>query len=1177
LVALDETTGQIKWSHGPMAVSDGDESLMRFECAPAAGPSTIYANYVLDNIKGDTHIDSEYGIIAFESSTGRVKWRRQVCRLQPGKFDGSFGSVRKNRIRSFFTPPLYHEGTVYVCSNAGAITAMDSLSGRIKWLIRYPYYPSVHDLTRQFGNMPSRTPWLLIVQPHEPMFWLNQRPLVVGEHLYVMPVNSPFMLCLDRKTGKVNWTFDKPTVGFNYFLGPISTGELVITGNGRASPNKLNTFNGNDPCYLVDPNTGKITWKSPDIVMKEDHPVMTTYFFRTPAYFSMNDLYFEIGARPFLSEDDKIIMTSWSDRSTYSRMGMSMYALGEIDLKNKKVLGQRRYYTGATLAHADMIINDKVNRSVASGGLPHGAPLYYEDLSKIPRRTKEEDEQMSAFDKIAKDTVPVNEYPAFQPFSRITFSRYGIPFELRLSPRKISMVYNRSELEAKTSTDNSLISTFGKSEISVKDGDYKKASEYLNQCLLLLSPEDVNIRSLVKQQFYKVYLELVRSAIRSNKPKLQMENTLGMSNTASVLAEEIEALFALSEAYSSGGNFKNAASCLRTLIEVYGNHEFPISALGGKSIFNSEALPKLNETLNEIFTEAKGNLGKIYRTETEKALELASKSIPLFLSSVSPLSKELNVRTGDLAILKLIELLKNSGGYESEYNKLGDTELAGDKIDQLIYHLWKYPGITKGQETFSHICTLSLALPDEDKRNVWRKLGHMAKICKFKLPSDLTDFLAIPQKSVFKDINPSEGDKSYEVGSFKDGIMITLQREGDQSIQPNLLFLGVKLPKKVGFRFSVVCFDLAQGNEVWRKEEFRLKDLGKEPGFYKAYVYKDMVVVNGLYDVFAFNIKDGAEIWHYKAPFSFEIVEATMSGNIFALCGNSETIALQIDTKSPIGEVAWQQKEDGNIYYKPYFVNDLFISIRKYPFNLTSRHRTTGSLTARMSLPDLSQVETHPLLKEESLALPIAQYDRFVTVTDEKYIIVYDVVKMVVLWKTLLSNVDISKEVQLRIEMNDKYVVVVKEDFDRKAIYCFNLNTGEILWNTDPVYPNSPQPLSSLLLDSDTLYGIGEYAGMGFYFVSYDCAKGATKFKKMFEGYGVKPKVDLRQNIYGKHIVAEIQEKKDFQLMVFDKNTGEVVKKVSEKGDGPIGEVGRVAMTIQDGHPILFSKLKFKY
>lgn len=1168
LVALDEITGQIKWSYGPMAASDGDESLMRFECAPAAGPGTIYANYVLDNIKGDTHIDSEYGVIAFESTTGRVKWRRQVCRLQPGKFDGSFGSTRRNRIRSFFTPPLYHEGTIYVCSNAGAVAAMDSLSGRIKWLMRYPYHKSVHDLTRQFGELSPIHGGVLYVIPHNPSFWLNQRPLVVGEQIFILPVNSPFMLCLDRKTGKLNWSYTKPTIGFSYLLGPLSTGEMVLTANGR-SAKRDEHGRGSFPVYLIDPKTGKETWTAPDYIMKDTQPVMTTYFYNTPAWFSINGRYFETGARPFLTEDDKLIMSGWTDNSVWWRPGMNVYALGEIDLKNKKILGQRRFYSGATLAHADMIINEKTSEN--------GLYLFTENLKKIPRRTPEQDKQIEAFERVMKDTVPVNEHPAFMPFSRITFTRYGIPFELRLSPRKISMVYKRSEFEAKTSADNSLVSTFGKSELSVKDGDYKKAAEYLNQCLTLVSPEDVNFRALIKQQFYKVYLELARSAIRANKPKLQMENTLGMSNTASVLAEEVETLFALAESYAKNNNPKNASACLRTLIEVYGHQEFPISSLAAKTIFYQEDLPLINDTLNEIFTEAKSNSGLIYKNEATKALELTSKSFPLFLSSVSPLPKELTVRTGDLAILKLTELLKNSSGYEVEYSKMGDSELAGDKIDQLLYHIWKYPGTSKGQETFNRICSLASSLPEEEKRDIWRKLSHVAKICKFKIPADLNSFLTIVENNTFKEVNPNNGDKVYEVGNFKDGIMITLEREGDLKAHSNLLFLGVKLPKKVGFRFSLVCFDLDQGKEVWRKEEFRLKDLGKEPGFYKAYVYQDIVVINGMYDVFGFNIKDGAEIWHYKVPYSFEIYEATLSGNIFVLSGNTETIALQIDTKSPIGEVAWQQKEEGTIYYKPYFVNDLLISVRKYPFNITSRYRTTGSMLARLAIPDLSQVVDHPMIKDGEQSLPISHHDKYVVASDDKYLLVFDVAKMELVWKTPLANVDLSKDVRMRVEINEKYVVLIKEDYDRKAIYCYNLLTGDILWNTDPTNGASPQAIYSLLLEGDMLYGLGIHPGQGFYFVSYDCVKGARKTYKLIEGYSSVPIVKMRNQTYGKYVVVELQDRKDFEAVVIDKNTGAVAKKVAEKGDGPIGEVGRVSITVQDGHPVLFSKIKFKY
>ena len=1164
LVALDEITGQVKWSYGPMSSSEGDESLMRFESAPTAGPGTVYANYILDNIKGDTHIDSEYGVIAFEITTGRVKWRRQICRLQPGKFDGSFGSRRRNRIRSFSTPPIYHEGTVYVNSNAGAVAAMDSLSGRIKWLMRYPYHPGVHDLSRQFGGG-----WGSYMMS-EPSFWLNQRPLVVGEQLFILPVDSPFMLCLDRKTGKTNWSFAKPTPGFSYLLGPLSTGEMVVTGNGRAARRDGLVGGGTAPVYLLDPKTGKETWAAPDFILKENQPVYNSgeRISGIAGGISINENYFETASRPFLSEDDKLILTSFTTNHCWYHPGAVTFALGEIDLKNKKISGQRRFYNGPMLAFANILITDMQWPS---------APLVLGGLKKIPRVTKEQEKQMALLESITKDSVPVNEYPAFMPFSRVTFNRYGIPFELRLTPRKISLVYKRKDFEEKVANDKSLLASFGKAEMSVKDGDYKKASEYLNQCLALVSPEDVNLRALLKQQFYKVYMELVKSAIRSNKPKQQMENTLGMSNTASVLAEEVESLFALAEAHTKNGAIKNAASCLRTLIEVYGQHEFPISSIAAMSMFHQEDLGIVTDTFSEIIAEAKSNTGKIYKSAIEKTLDLTSASFPLYFSAVSPLPKELTVRAGDLAILKLIDLLKNSSGYESEYSKMGETELAGDKIDQLIYHIWKYAGTAKGQETFNRVCSLSATLPEEDKRSVWRKLGHVAKICKFKLPMDVAQFFAISEKTVYKDVDPSLGDKVYPVGDFKDGVMITLEREGDLTIQPNLLFIGVKLPKKVGFRFSVVCFDLAQGKEIWRKEEFRLKDLGKEPGFYKAYVYKDMVVVNGMYDVFGFNLKDGAEIWHYKTPYSFEIFEAAMSGNIFALSGSSETIALQIDTKSPIGEVAWQQKEDGSLYSKSYFVNDLFVSVRKYPFNITSRHRTTGSLMARLALPDLSLVETHPLLKEGSLELPVSSYDRFIAVSDQKYIIVYDVVKMEMVWKNPILNVDLSKDLKMRVVMNEKYVVLVKEDYDRKAIYCYSLLTGEVLWCTDPTNSGSPQAIYSMQLEGDFLYGIGQHPGQGFYFVSYDCVKGARKVIKVIEGFASIPIVNMRKYIHGKHVVMEVQDKKDFHIIVLDKNTGEIVKKVSDKGDGPIGDIGRVAMTIQDGHPILFSKVQFKY
>ncbi len=122
LVALDEVTGQLRWAYGPMVAATEEQARIRFETAPTGGPRTVFSTYVLDNIEGDTHTDTEYGVIAFDSKTGRVNWRTNICRLAPGKFTGGYAETRRNRIRSFTSPPLYHEGTVYCNTNAGALS-----------------------------------------------------------------------------------------------------------------------------------------------------------------------------------------------------------------------------------------------------------------------------------------------------------------------------------------------------------------------------------------------------------------------------------------------------------------------------------------------------------------------------------------------------------------------------------------------------------------------------------------------------------------------------------------------------------------------------------------------------------------------------------------------------------------------------------------------------------------------------------------------------------------------------------------------------------------------------------------------------------------------------------------------------------------------------------------------
>ncbi len=356
LVALDEVTGQMKWAFGPMAASNEEEARMRFEAAPAGGPRAVYAGYVLDNIEGETHTDTEYGVIAFDSRSGRQLWRTSLCRLAPGKFTAGYAEVRRNRIRSFTSPPLYHQGTLYYNTNAGAMAAIDCLSGRVKWLMRYPYYPEVHDATRHFGRGGDTVQFTRVYfRPHDPMFWFNQRPLLVGERLFMLPVDSNMMFCVDRRTGKVNWTSVRASRGSAYLLGLTKHDQLAVAYSGR--DRMINGEQTTSPLHLLDPATGASVWQAPDVIVPDTAPVMKNYMPNSPSLrWNMNFTWFEMPARPHMTSDGRVFITDFHYRG-YPIYGW-LANLGCIDLEKKAVVANRRYASGEILARASADIHE---------------------------------------------------------------------------------------------------------------------------------------------------------------------------------------------------------------------------------------------------------------------------------------------------------------------------------------------------------------------------------------------------------------------------------------------------------------------------------------------------------------------------------------------------------------------------------------------------------------------------------------------------------------------------------------------------------------------------------------------------------------------------------------------------------------------------------------------------
>ncbi|MCX7803873.1 MAG: PQQ-binding-like beta-propeller repeat protein [Planctomycetota bacterium] len=216
LVAVDMLTGQLRWVAGPMAAVSDRDFRMRFLCHPTAGPNCVYAPFVYDEIEGNAHLYSEAGLICFESRTGKVLWQRKLVRLSPRKFTIS-KIVRKIRIYS--SPPALVDGVLYHTTNCGIIAAVDALSGQVRWATRYPHGETAHDTEEKPGHL-----------------WANRAPIVRDGRIYVTPVDSTGIYCLDAETGKVIWSQNNLGARYNFerswgpkgLVGVTSKGDLIL-------------------------------------------------------------------------------------------------------------------------------------------------------------------------------------------------------------------------------------------------------------------------------------------------------------------------------------------------------------------------------------------------------------------------------------------------------------------------------------------------------------------------------------------------------------------------------------------------------------------------------------------------------------------------------------------------------------------------------------------------------------------------------------------------------------------------------------------------------------------------------------------------------------------------------------------------------------------------------------
>jgi outer membrane protein assembly factor BamB len=839
-----------------------------------------------------------------------------------------------------------------------------------------------------------------------------------------------------------------------------------------------------------------------------------------------------------------------------------------VDLRSRKEILERRFISHLTV--------DAARRAKES--YAHNVLSEYE---KVPakRRPPKINQEIPQLKEIIEAPVPSNEHPGFEPFSRLTFRRHGVLFELRFGTQHMSMVYDRDALEQavakKTSEDALLI----RAELAVGVTQLEKAAGLVTKGLATCAPDDLDYRAMANQQLYAIHKRLARNAVQAGARDEELAHCLGMSRTVGTLADEIESRFAIAEAYVRQGKLDAASRNLQSVIETFGHYEYPVP-----SILSSD-IDYLTQLARHVIDRTdRYARGVMYEDAVSSAASLLKAGLPVYFSSLTPLKKDLNVRAGDLAVSKLRALRRAKEAFAAAFENQAAGAFRGKPLAVQRRLIWQFPATKAAQDA---VHTLYAAYQKElaadgvprDRRVELRKslweLADIARVCGLTLPKGAADELLAPtgrhaEPGFRLPLRTVEKDLRDDRGTF----WKLLERRGQRHVQPRRLFLGGRVKKRLDNKFVLWCLDAANGEVLWKasdpaagrgSDELRLKGTGQESGFVQAFVHGDLVVTHGLYDVLAFGLGDGRLRWRYRVPFDFEIQEALLTGDLLILSGSSSTIALYVPTRDPRGEVAWEAGEEGDIFLAPYMLGDRLVSVREMPFNVTTRYRSTGKLIGRLELPSLLRNRAHPLGSIGPDALPIAHHGTLLAVTDADYYLLIDVEKQRILWKRLIDSNNPYETPAMRFELDDEHFCVVKNNFDIDAIYMFAARTGKLLWRTDPKNEASPQPIYQMRLKGDRLYGLAPHPGQGFYFECLDAKTGKRLYRTNVEGYDARPTVTLMRRAFGDYWVAKAVDRQDFDLRVFDARNGKNVARLHIKGVGSYGEYGRASATVQDG------------
>lgn len=193
---------RMEWTLPPPAAAG---AVALWEGAPVWADGRLYAAFA--RFDGGQLV---HAVACYDDPPGRPIWVTDVCETKAGQQEARYRHE----------PLTLAGGNVVFCSHSGAVVALDALSGKPSWALRYP--------------KASRATAHRDLNP----------PVADGGRVFVAPTDADEVFALDAVTGRVLWR--KGPIQVDQFLG-VTRGRLVCT---IAAPNRgirgLNVVSGSD-------------------------------------------------------------------------------------------------------------------------------------------------------------------------------------------------------------------------------------------------------------------------------------------------------------------------------------------------------------------------------------------------------------------------------------------------------------------------------------------------------------------------------------------------------------------------------------------------------------------------------------------------------------------------------------------------------------------------------------------------------------------------------------------------------------------------------------------------------------------------------------------------------------------------------------------------------------------